>query len=160
MQEFKDKIASLGIDASRVYNADVTGLLYNKMSNKIYLPSNITAKGRKEMASKDRLTVMLCANETGTHKMPLFYIGTAASPHCLRCDVAARQHNVVYGSQASAWMDSLTCSQWFGKVFLPAIKATHGDQRVLFFWDNAPSHMRELAKDTQVTILFLTYDLP
>eukprot|EP00042_Codosiga_hollandica_P025268 m.111195 g.111195 ORF g.111195 m.111195 type:complete len:186 (+) comp51818_c0_seq18:493-1050(+) len=108
----------------------------------------------------DRVTVMLATNATGSHKLPLFMIGKSKIPHCFRmADAASRQHNVTYASQSNSWMDSETCSRWFSSVFLPAIRAKHGSQKVVLYWDNAPAHPNTFGIDSQVKIIFLPENL-
>jgi hypothetical protein len=63
-----------------VYNADQTGLFYNKRPNRIYLDKdNKDFRGVKQMKSKDRVTLMVCSSAAG-EKIPLFMVGTAKQP--------------------------------------------------------------------------------
>jgi hypothetical protein len=160
MLRFRQLIEKQGIPPDRIYNADETGLLYNKLPNTIYLTEDVrTAKGTKSMASKDRITIMLACNSTGTHKIPLFVIGKSANPHCFRDDdCPQRMGSVVYTGQNNAWMDRNACSAWFSH-FLNCIRARHGDLKVILYWDNAPAHFKELGKNTQVKIYFLPENL-
>jgi hypothetical protein len=161
MLKFKNLVEATGISEDRIYNADETGLYYNKLPNTMYLSEidRCSARGTKEMHSKDRVTVMLCCNSSGTHKVPLFVIGKSARPHCFATSNEDIRKQVPYTSQKNAWMDAVTCTRWFESVFLPAVKARHGSQRVLLYWDNAPSHLRSMAKNTTVKIIMLPENL-
>ena len=33
---------------------------------------------------KDRVTLMACSNGTGSHKLPLMFVGKAANPRCFK----------------------------------------------------------------------------
>jgi len=62
-----------GVDVDLIYNGDETGLLYQGLPSRSKLPSedHRTARGSKAMKSKDRVTLTLCCNMTGTHKVPV-----------------------------------------------------------------------------------------
>ncbi len=158
LDQFRDKVAQLGVqDVDSIYNADETGLFYNKLPNKLYLPEGVDARGRKEMASKDRITIMLCSSASGKNKLPLFVIGKAASPKCMKSqEMEDLRKQVVYTNQASSWMDQDTCAKWFNDVFVPFVRRTHGDSRVVLFWDNAPAHFRGISNaHSNIKILYL-----
>jgi hypothetical protein len=59
-----------------------TPLFYNKLPNVMYLDKAVQkqTRGTKEMTSKDRVTIMVCANADGSHKLPLFMIGKSRNP--------------------------------------------------------------------------------
>ena len=59
-----------GLSLSQVYNCDETGLYWKA------LPTKTLASQREEKApgykvSKERVTILACANATGDHKLPL-----------------------------------------------------------------------------------------
>ena len=41
-------------------------------------------RGSKAMKAKDRITVILCVNSTGTCKIPPTVIGSAKNPRCFK----------------------------------------------------------------------------
>ncbi|XP_058810602.1 tigger transposable element-derived protein 1-like [Phymastichus coffea] len=64
---FKELIAEKGYHASQVFNCDETGLFWKKMPNRTFLTKDENkAAGFK--ISKDRYTLMLCSNASGTYK--------------------------------------------------------------------------------------------
>ncbi|KAJ8896736.1 hypothetical protein PR048_002081 [Dryococelus australis] len=81
-----------------VYNADETGLLYNLMPDRTLAVKGDTCKVGKR--SKERLTVILCANMDGSDNVMLMAVGKLAKP----CDF---ERNIVpcrYDSNKKAWM--------------------------------------------------------
>lgn len=56
-----------------VYNADETGLFFKALPNRSLVMAKDTCKGGKR--SKERFTVLLCTNMTGTDKLQPFLIG-------------------------------------------------------------------------------------
>jgi hypothetical protein len=57
-------------DLEDVYNADETALYWKLEPNKSLARNSVT--GTKK--SKDRITIMLACNATGTHKLPAVFI--------------------------------------------------------------------------------------
>ena len=70
----------------RVYNMDETGLLYRCLPSRSYvpLPDRRHARGTKAMRNMERVTLVLCTNATGTHKLPVAMFGQAENPMCFR----------------------------------------------------------------------------
>ena len=63
-----------------VYNADQTGLFYNKLPNQMYVSAaRKDYRGVKQMKSKDRVTLMVATSAVGG-KIPLFMVGKAKAP--------------------------------------------------------------------------------
>lgn len=101
-------------DFNNVYNADETGLYWK------VLPSKSLASRHEEIApgfksSKQRITVMLCANVTGSHKLPLLIIGKAKKPRCFKGVVTLP---VIYKNHKHSWMDMKIFTEWYDKVFV------------------------------------------
>ena len=137
-------------DPQNVYNMDETGLFYRLLPQySILMPDeNIsTVRGKKKL--KDRVTLVVCANATGSHKLPMTIIAKPQTPACIR----GREWPVVYFNQKRAWMDFITCKKWFEEVFYLEIKQ-RTDEPVLLLLDNAPGHINVLSKDN-VTVKFL-----
>jgi Tc5 transposase DNA-binding domain len=67
-------------DAENVYNMDETGLFYRVLPRYTLLMPNEdvqTTRGLKK--TKDRCTLIVCANATGSHKIPCAFIGKSIS---------------------------------------------------------------------------------
>ncbi|RHY84746.1 hypothetical protein DYB35_009825, partial [Aphanomyces astaci] len=68
-----------------VYNMDETELFYRTLPRKTLLApdeSPVSARGRK--VPKDHVSLILCANSDGTHKIPITLVGKANEPLCVR----------------------------------------------------------------------------
>jgi len=63
------------VPVDRVYNADQTGLFYNKLQKRIYIDKEEQDyRGVKQIKSKDRVTLMVASSAAGK-KIPLFMVG-------------------------------------------------------------------------------------
>ena len=101
-----------------VYNMDETGLFYRMVPKyTLIMPDENVTSVRGKKKSKDRVSLVVCANATGDHKIPLCMIGKPKEPACSK----NRKWPLVYLNQNRAWMDVAICWQWFENVFLPAV---------------------------------------
>ncbi len=66
--------------ARDVYNADETGVFYKMQPDKTMGYKHVDWHGGKR--SKERLSVLVCANMDASDKLPLLVIGKAAKPRC------------------------------------------------------------------------------
>ena len=69
----------------QVYNMDETGLFYRQLPRYSLLMPNedvSTVRGKKKI--KDRASLVVCANATGSHKISCALIGKAKSPACIK----------------------------------------------------------------------------
>ena len=60
-------------DPCDVFNADGTGLYWRLLPDKTHAVSGETCTGGK--MSKERVTILVCANMSGSEKLPLLAIG-------------------------------------------------------------------------------------
>jgi hypothetical protein len=137
-------------DVENIYNMDETGLFYRMVPNYTVLMPNediSTARGKK--VQKDRITLTVCCNATGTHKISLHMIGKPATPAC----IVGREWPLVYHNQKNAWMDRAVFMKWFDEVFYPEVRRKTG-RPVLLLMDNAPGHDEEFVRNN-VTVKFL-----
>ena len=122
--------------AQSVYNMDETGLFFRLLTQYTLLMPNediSTVRGKKK--SKDRVTLVVCANADGSNKIPCTIIGKSRNPSC----IVGKTWPIPYLHQRKAWMDQPTCQQWFDTVFVPAVRK-HTGRPVLLLLDNAPGH--------------------
>ncbi|KAJ8940298.1 hypothetical protein NQ318_000120 [Aromia moschata] len=76
-------LANHGYKLDNIYNGDETSLFWKHFPTKTVVCRNETeAPGRK--ASKDPVTIQVCSNASGTHKIPLTVIGKSEHPRCLK----------------------------------------------------------------------------
>lgn len=155
----QSKIAELGLVREQVYNCDETGLNWKALPQKtLATVSEKSAAGFK--VQKDRITVMVCANASGNHRLPLLVIGKSKKPRAFKnLNMAAFPAN--YCNQKSAWMSQIIFSDWFHKKFVPQVKAHLAEkklpQKALLLMDNAPTHPTGEIKsdDGNITCFFL-----
>lgn len=91
-----------------IYNADETGLNWKT------LPGSTLAAGYESCVAgfkvnKERLTAMMCANASGTHRLPILIIDKYKRPRCLK---NVKHLPVVYKAQKNAWMDRTVFHEW------------------------------------------------
>ncbi|XP_027429060.1 jerky protein homolog [Zalophus californianus] len=139
---FRSLTAEHGLSPEQVYNADETGLFWRCLPN----PSleGGTVPGIKQ--SKDRLTVLMCANATGSHKIKPLVIGKGGGPRAF----GGIQHlPVAYKAQGNAWVDKEIFSDWFHHIFVPSVKehfraaGLPEDSKAILLLDNARARPRE-----------------
>ena len=84
IQKIRELIKEYGEEY--VYNMDETGLFFKLLPNRSYVKKehSKTARGTKHMKAKDRVTLYIATNATGTDKVPLGMIGKAKQPRCFR----------------------------------------------------------------------------
>ena len=112
-----------------IYNCDETGLLFRTMPTKSYVEKSDNAHGTK--GSKERLTVLLCCNKSGTDKCKPLVIGKSLRP------IDSKSLPVDYQANKKAWMNSILFTKWV-KDFDRKMRLQK--RQVLVFLDNATSH--------------------
>ena len=75
VDEWKKRLPSIidNYDPNDIYNADETGLFFKALPNRSLVTSKDSCKGGKR--SKERFTILLCTNMTGTDKLQPLLIG-------------------------------------------------------------------------------------
>jgi Tc5 transposase DNA-binding domain/DDE superfamily endonuclease len=105
--EFHPLIEKYNVPPERIYNADQTGLFYQKLPNRIYVEKSQKTgfAGAKQMKDKTRITLMVCTAADGS-KVPLSIVGKPMKPQCFRlCENETPP--MAYTHQASAWFDKM-----------------------------------------------------
>jgi len=72
-------------DPENVYNMDETRLFFRLLPKYSILMSNediSSTRGKKK--AKDRVSLIVCANTSGTHKIPCVMIGKPKEPTCIK----------------------------------------------------------------------------
>ncbi|CAF2983977.1 unnamed protein product [Rotaria sp. Silwood2] len=123
-----------GYNECDVYNCDETGLFFKLIPDRSFVIGTDDCKGGKR--SKERYTVLLCTNWTGTHKLKPVVIGKSARPRCFkRLDV--KKLPVTWFYNRTAWMNSVIFSKW---LYGFDIMMQKQNRKILLFLDNAPVH--------------------
>lgn len=137
-EEFSMLLNEYSLDS--IYNVDESRLLWRSLPRKS-LVSRKKQKAPGFKVSKDRVTIMVGANASGTHRLPLLLIGKSAKP---RCFSNVKQLPVDYKNQKSAWMSGEIFIDWYKTKFIPSVKKFRENSKlngsVLLLLDNAPTH--------------------
>ena len=106
--------------ADDIYNADETALIYRAA------PSfSMKFRGEKcfgMKTQKERITVLLCCNMTGSEKKKPFVIGKSKMPRCFK---GVKNLPVAYAANENAWMTTALFNEFLKK------------------WDNEINHRKE-----------------
>ncbi|XP_064468658.1 tigger transposable element-derived protein 4-like [Ornithodoros turicata] len=128
--KLRELLASYSLDD--VFNADETVLYYKLPPNKTITYKDDSCAGGKR--SKVRITVMVCANATGTERCRLLAIGKASKPRCFK---GIRTYPVDYKANTKAWMTAKIFADWVRT--LDRKFASQG-RKILLFVDNCTAH--------------------
>lgn len=131
--ELKSLIAQY--DLHDVYNADETGLYWKLEPTKSLSSGPLT--GTKK--PKDKITVMLACNATGTHKLPAVFIHRYKNPKCIR-NVDKKTLPVWYYWNNASWMQRSIFQSWIKRVNELMQRQRRS---ILLLVDNASTHQLE-----------------
>lgn len=148
ISEYREKlekiIANRGLVRDQVYNCDDSGLFWKALLQKTLASMSENAALGFKM-QKDCITVMVCANASGSHRLLLLVIGKSQKPRSFKniaCNLNALP--IKYYSQKNAWMSHNIFQNWFHKIFVPSVKShmlSRGlPQEAMLLIDNAPTH--------------------
>lgn len=115
-----------------IYNMDETGLFYALTPNATLATG--PTKGKKK--SKDRITVALCSNADGSHKLKPLVIAKAKKPRCFGRDYDPNIY-VTYRWNKKAWMTGLLFIEWLTE-FNSQMRLQ--GRHIVLLLDNAGSH--------------------
>lgn len=127
---------------TQIYNCDETCLYWKGLSKRTsVLRSEKNLPGRK--ASEEAVTLILCANASGDHKLPLTVIGKSTRPRCFR-NKMKHQLNFRYYGQKGGWMTQQIFLDWVNKEFTPEITkflpAKNLSLKAILILDNCRAH--------------------
>ena len=127
----------------QIYNCDEAGLCYRMMPDKTLATRDDPNKKEGFKKNKERLTLLFCVNKTGTHKMKPLCIGKYNSPRCFH-HMNMENLPFVYRNSGNAWITSTIFTEWFFKMFVPAVRnhqRSRGlEEKALLLLDNCPAH--------------------
>lgn len=158
---FSDFLEKEGYSLDDIYNADETGLCWKDLPCKSLGAPVTTASDFK--LSKERVTIMVCANATGTHPLPLLLIGKLKKPPCFK---NVSYLPLCYKSQGKAWITTEIFFDWYTNHFIPNVKSFREKEnktgKVLLILDKAPSHLEAgklNAVDKNFKVIFLPHNV-
>lgn len=123
---------SNGYSPDNIFNADETGIFYKLTPDKTHKFRGEKCFGGK--LSKERITVMLCANSSGSEKRKPLVIGKFQKPRCFK---NTRTLPVDYTFNKKAWMTSSIFENYVKKWDLELNKEK---RQILLLIDNCPAH--------------------
>lgn len=115
-----------------IFNADETALFYKLTPDKTLKFRSEKCTGGK--LSKDRVTVLVCANADGSEKKRLLIIGKSKKPRCFK-DITALP--VTYLANKNAWM---TSEIFIGELTAWDKELMKKNRKILLVVDNCASH--------------------
>ncbi|XP_053551170.1 tigger transposable element-derived protein 1-like [Bombina bombina] len=144
--EFAKIIEDGGYSMDQIFNVDETGLFWKKMPARTFI-----ARQEKSMPgykpAKDRITLLLGGNASGTLKLKPLFIYRFQNPRALKNYVKTRLP-VHWRANKKAWVTAALFEDWFDTCFVPEVKAYCKDNnipfKILLLVDNAPGHPRTL----------------
>ncbi|UYV78694.1 hypothetical protein LAZ67_16002435 [Cordylochernes scorpioides] len=161
---FKDDFHKLMTDEKyelfQIYNADETGVYWKSLPDNSQVKNANSASGHKQ--SKDRLSVLLCANADASHKNVLAVVGKSKRPRAIK-NIIDRLP-VHYYSSHKAWFNQSIFSEWFFKRFINEVRNFQENKlrvapdqvKALLLVDNSPAHPTALiSNDGNIKCKFL-----
>lgn len=150
---------------SQVYNADEAGFYWRSMPKNTQVTKHEgKAKGKK--ISKERISVLVGSNATGTHRLKLAMVGKSKRPHAMRnmnieIDLPAKYYNT-----KNAWFTAAIFIDWFFNYFVPAVikfqvevlGIPRDEVRAVLLLDNAPAYPSAdtlVAHNGQIRVMYL-----
>lgn len=133
----------------QIFNADETGLFYRLTPDKTLKFKGETCADGK--LSKERITVMVATNISGSVKRQLLVIGKSQYPRCFK---RVRSLPVDYKSNRRAWMTLEIFEEW---VRSWDRELTKEKKMILLLVDNCPAHI-EIQDLKNITLVFLPPD--
>ncbi|XP_060819663.1 jerky protein homolog-like [Bombus pascuorum] len=102
-----------------VYNVVYTVILWKAVPERTLIFSHAKKVGKQEML-EDHVTVLLCANATGCHKLPALIIGSVAETLRLY-NMNTDAFSVIYRGNAHGWMNRNIFNEWYRNYFLQSV---------------------------------------
>ena len=96
-------------DENQIYNADETGLFYRATPDSSLCFAKEKLYGSKK--ALDRITVLACANMSGSDKRKLLVIGKSKNPRCFK-GIDVDNLPVIYRHNKKAWMTGDLFTEW------------------------------------------------
>lgn len=127
-----------------VYNMDEAAFFYKALVRRSLTLNAAPALKQKEA----RVTMVVAANATGTHKLPITIRGTAKRPRWL----PRKPAGVEYVGTSKGWMTTTVFYQWLEQMEEQMAAA---GRKILLLVDNAPSHKNPVEELPHVRVEFL-----
>lgn len=151
--QWKNDIISIINEYSpnNIFNADETGIFYKCLPDSTHHLSYGEDDCRDGKRSKERVTVLLCTNMSGTEKIKPLLIGKSTKPKCFR---GIKSLPIDYESNPKAWITSMLWNKWLKKF---DEKLFMENRKIILFIDNCTAHVT-VPNLKAITIKFLPTD--
>ncbi|XP_017790869.1 PREDICTED: jerky protein homolog-like [Habropoda laboriosa] len=137
---FTKRIKEEDINLCHIYNMGETGLLWKTVPSKSLLSEERGTLAEKKL-KKDRVSIGLCSNADGTHKLLPIFVHKFKNPQALKNCV---ELPVVYKSQRQACMNTDIFNEWYEEDFKPSVRQYQSENetvgKVMLLLDNCSSH--------------------
>ncbi|CAF3386193.1 unnamed protein product [Rotaria sp. Silwood2] len=135
-EEWKHRLLTIigGYNEDDIYNTDETALLFKAIPDRSLVLKKEKCKGGKH--SKERYTVLLCSNWSGTDKLKPLVIGKSYRPRCFK-NLNIGDLPVTWKANRTSWMNAKLFSEWLIELDKKMKKCS---RMILLFLDNAPVH--------------------
>lgn len=131
LYEVKELIS--GYEQRNIFNCDETGLFFRIVpENAMSFTNETCSEGN---LSKERLTVLLCANLSGEFEKPLV-IGKVGKHNCFK-NINSDDLGVIWKSNTKAWMTRSIMTEWLLDL---DYRMTISNRNIILFLDSASSH--------------------
>lgn len=149
-----------GYVPEQVYNCDETALYYRMLPTKTLAQKSEKQRTTGYKVSKERITALMCCNQTGRHKIPPLVIGKSAKPRCFK-HVNMGKLSCEYKNTQRAWMTSTIFSDWFQDSFVPKVlkhlRKCKLEEKAILLLDNCSAHPPDMLQSRcgKVKVVFL-----
>lgn len=124
-----------------VYNMDECGLFYQRYPDHQYVADEEAGRGSKLSASKNRVTLSVCCNADGSHKLPVYVLGKTKRPTCYLPDENMDTPSVHYDFNKSGWMTTPVFNAYLMWFWNHVCARGTPRRRTVLVVDNCPSHV-------------------
>lgn len=132
-----------------IFNADEFGLFYKLLPNKsLMFKGEMCYEGKM---SKDRLSVLACANMTGSEKLPILVVGKVVKPRCFR---GVKSLPTAYRANKRAWMTLELFIEW---LWVQDCKFASENRKVALVVTSGTVHP-DIAGLKAIELVFLPHD--
>ncbi|XP_043463005.1 jerky protein homolog-like [Leptopilina heterotoma] len=140
--EFQQFIKDENYDLSLVFNADESGMFWKSLPN----GKEENPQGWRD--SKERISILFCANADGSFALPLLIVGKSwSSRSSFNTAENMLELPVMYQNQSAASMTSEIFLDWYTNIFIPSVlemqEKTGNHGKVLLLIDTAKCHPSE-----------------
>lgn len=134
-----------GYKEDEIFNADETGLFFKLTPDRTMQFKGEKCSGGK--LSKERITVMVAANMSGTVKRKLLVVGKYAKPRCFK---NVKKLPVNYKNNKNSWMTKELFVTWLKEW---DDELTLNKKKIILFVDNCPAHENVSLKAIKLVFL-------